>query len=239
MASEAGKSIAKHPIVSHDEWIKARTAFLTKEKEFSRLRDELSRKRRELPWELVEKKYVFDGPKGKEALAELFENRSQLIVYHFMFNPASEEGCKHCSFWADNFNDIVVHLNHRDASFVAISRAALAKIEAFKKRMGWSFKWLSSSQNDFNYDYQASFTPEMIQSGKVFYNYANQKMDMSDREGVSVFQKDASGAIFHTYSTYARGIDMLNTAYHYLDLTPKGRDEGDSPQSWVRFHDRY
>src|ERR1700731_471392 len=227
MASEAGKSVAKHPIVSHDEWIKARTAFLTKEKEFSRIRDELSRKRRELPWELVEKKYVFDGPKGKETLAELFENRSQLIVYHFMFNPASEEGCKHCSFWADNFNDIVVHLNHRDASFVAISRAALAKIEAFKKRMGWSFKWLSSSQNDFNYDYQASFTPQAIQSGTVFYNYAKQKMNMSDREGVSVFQKELSDTIFHTYSTYARGIDMQNTASHYLDLTPKGRDEGD------------
>jgi len=172
-------------------------------------------------------------------LAELFENKSQLVVYHFMFNPVSDEGCKHCSFWADNFNGIVVHLNHRDVTIVAISRAPLAKIEPFKKRMGWGFKWLSSSQNDFNYDYQASFTPEAIQSGTVFYNYAKQKMDMPDREGVSVFYKDASGAIFHTYSAYARGIDMLNTAYHYLDLLPKGRDEGDSPQSWVRFHDRY
>jgi predicted dithiol-disulfide oxidoreductase (DUF899 family) len=239
MGNEAGRGINKHSVVSHDEWIKARTAFLKKEKEFTGLRDKLSRQRRELPWELVEKKYVFDGPSGKQPLSELFENRSQLIVYHFMFNPASEEGCKHCSFWADNFNDIVVHLNHRDATFVAISRAALAKIEAFKKRMGWSFKWLSSSQNDFNYDYQASFAPEATASGTVFYNYANQKMNMSDREGVSIFHKDASGAVFHTYSAYARGIDMLNTAYHYLDLTPKGRDEGDSPQSWVRFHDRY
>jgi len=239
MASEAGKSVSKHPVVAHEEWIKARTEFLKKEKEFTRLRDELSRQRRELPWELVEKTYVFDGPKGKESLAELFENRSQLIVYHFMFNPASEEGCKHCSFWADNFNDIVVHLNHRDATFVAISRAPLAKIEAFKKRMGWTFKWLSSAQNDFNYDYQASFSPEMISSGNVFYNYAKVKMNMSDREGSSVFRKDPGGAIFHTYSTYARGIDMLNTAYHFLDLTPKGRDEGDSPQSWVQFHDCY
>ena len=239
MASEAGQSITKHAVVSHDGWIEARTAFLKKEKEFTRLRDELSRRRRELPWEVVEKKYVFDGPSGKETLADIFENSSQLIVYHFMFNPASEEGCKHCSFWADNFNDIVVHLNHRDAAFVAISRAALATIEGFKKRMGWSFKWLSSSQNDFNYDYQASFTPEATASGTVFYNYANQKMNMADREGVSIFYKDASGAIFHTYSAYARGIDMLNTAYHYLDLTPKGRDEGDTPQSWVRFHDRY
>ena len=233
------KTTRKHPVVSNKQWLKARTALLAKEKQFTRLRDKLSRQRRELPWERVEKTYVFDGPGGKESLADLFENRSQLVVYHFMFNPASDEGCKHCSFWADNFNGIVVHLNHRDVTFVAISRAPLAKIEPFKKRMGWSFKWLSSSQNDFNYDYQASFTPEAIRSGTVFYNYAKQKMNMSDREGVSVFHKDASGAIFHTYSSYARGIDMLNTAYHYLDLVPKGRDEGDSPQSWVRFHDRY
>ncbi len=239
MENEAGQGIKSHSVVSHDEWIKARTAFLKKEKEFTSLRDELSRQRRDLPWEPVEKKYIFDGPSGKQSLSELFENRSQLIVYHFMFNPASDEGCKHCSFWADNFNGAVIHLNHRDATFVGISHAALAKIEAFQKRMGWSFKWLSSSQNDFNYDYQASFTPEATASGTVFYNYANQKMNMSDREGVSILHKDASGAIFHTYSAYARGIGMLNTAYHYLDLTPKGRDEGDSPQSWVRFHDRY
>ena len=239
MRDGGAKKGKQHAVVTNKQWLKARTVLLSKEKEFTRLRDKLSRQRRELPWERVEKKYVFDGPGGKESLGELFENRSQLVVYHFMFNPVSDEGCKHCSFWADNFNGIVVHLNHRDATFVAISRAPLAKIEPFKKRMGWSFKWLSSSQNDFNYDYQASFTPEAIRSGTVFYNYAKQKMNMSDREGVSVFHKDASGAIFHTYSTYARGIDMLNTAYHYLDLLPKGRDEGDSPQSWVRFHDRY
>lgn len=239
MRNDGSKTTRKHPVVSNKQWLKARTALLAKEKQFTRLRDKLSRQRRELPWERVEKKYVFDGPGGKESLADLFENRSQLVVYHFMFNPASDEGCKHCSFWADNFNGIVAHLNHRDVTFVAISRAPLAKIEQFKKRMGWHFKWLSSSQNDFNYDYQASFTPEAIRSGTVFYNYAKQKMNMSDREGVSVFHKDASGAIFHTYSAYARGIDMLNTAYHYLDLVPKGRDEGDSPQSWVRFHDRY
>jgi predicted dithiol-disulfide oxidoreductase (DUF899 family) len=239
MRDDGSKKSKQHPAVTNKEWLKARTALLAKEKEFTRLRDKLSRQRRDLPWERVEKNYVFDGPGGKKSLAELFENRSQLVVYHFMFNPASDEGCKHCSFWADNFNGIVVHLNHRDVTFVAISRAPLAKIEPFKKRMGWSFQWLSSSQNDFNYDYQASFTPNAIQRGTVFYNYAKQKMNMSDREGVSVFYKDASGAIFHTYSTYARGIDMLNTAYHYLDLVPKGRDEGDSPQSWVRFHDRY
>jgi predicted dithiol-disulfide oxidoreductase (DUF899 family) len=239
MRDDGSKKSRQHPVVTNKEWLKARTALLAKEKEFTHLRDKLSRQRRELPWERVEKKYIFDGPGEKESLAELFENRSQLIVYHFMFDPASDEGCKHCSFWADNFNGIVVHMNHRDVTFVAISRAPLAKIERFKKRMGWSFKWLSSSQNDFNYDYQASFTPDAIPSGTVFYNYAKQKMNMSDREGVSVFYKDASGAIFHTYSAYARGIEMLNTAYHYLDLVPKGRDEGDSPQSWVRFHDRY
>src|SRR6202166_1045564 len=193
MPGKRNKTKSKKPrVVTSKQWLKARTALLAKEKAFTRLRDKLSKQRRELPWERVEKEYIFDGPKGKESLAELFENRSQLVVYHFMFNPASEEGCKHCSFWADNFNPVVVHLSHRDATFVAISRAELAKIDAFKKRMGWSFKWLSSSQNDFNYDYQASFTPEAIQSGTVFYNYANQKMNMSDREGVSVFHKDAS-----------------------------------------------
>jgi len=233
------KKSKRHPVVTSKAWLKARTALLAKEKAFTRLRDKLSRQRRELPWERVEKKYVFDGPAGKQSLADLFENRSQLVVYHFMFNPASEEGCKHCSFWADNFNGIVVHLNHRDVTFVAISRAPLTKLEAFKRRMGWSFKWLSSAGTDFNHDYQASFTPEAIQSGAIFYNYAKQKMNMSDREGVSVFYRDDSGAIFHTYSAYARGIDMMNTAYHYLDLVPKGRDEGDNPQSWVRFHDRY
>jgi predicted dithiol-disulfide oxidoreductase (DUF899 family) len=238
MAGDSG-SVKEHPVVSREAWLKARSAFLAKEKEFTRLRDDLSRQRRELPWERVEKNYAFDGPGGEESLTDLFGNRSQLIVYHFMFNPASDEGCKHCSFWADNFNGVPAHLNHRDVSFVAISRAPLAKIDPFKKRMGWSFKWVSSARTDFNYDYQASFTPEAIESGTLFYNYTNQPGKMSDREGVSVFYKDAIGAIFHTYSAYARGIDMLNAAYHYIDLVPKGRDEGDSPQSWVQYHDRY
>ena len=239
MVKNAGSTVQQHSVVSHEEWLKKRTAFLAKEKEFTRLRDELSQQRRELPWERVEKNYVFDGPQGKQSLADLFENRSQLVVYHFMFNPESDQGCKHCSFWADNFNDVIIHLNHRDVTFVTISRAPLAKIEAFKKRMGWNFKWVSSGQNDFNYDYQASFRPEAIESGNVFYNYAKQDMKMTDREGVSVFYKDATGAIYHTYSAYARGIDMLNTAYHYLDLVPKGRDEPDFPQSWVQYHDKY
>jgi predicted dithiol-disulfide oxidoreductase (DUF899 family) len=239
MANESTFNLKQHPVVSHEEWLKARTAFLEKEKEFTRLRDDLSRGRRELPWERVEKEYVFDGPKGKESLTDLFENRSQLVVYHFMFNPEAHEGCPHCSFWADNFNSNVIHLNHRDVNFVAISRAPIGKIEAFKKRMGWSFKWLSSGQNDFNYDYMVSFRPEATESGTIFYNYRKLDMKIADREGVSIFYKDANSEIFHTYSTYARGIDLLNTAYNYLDLVPKGRDEVGFSQSWVRHHDKY
>jgi predicted dithiol-disulfide oxidoreductase (DUF899 family) len=240
MTNGDSNSIKNHPVVSHEEWLAARTAFLAKEKEFTRLRDELSRERRELPWERVDKQYVFDGPGGKETLAELFKNRSQLVVYHFMFPPDWEEGCLHCSFWADNFNGIGIHLNHRDMTFVAISRAPLTKIEPFKERMGWSFKWVSSFHSDFNYDYQASFTPEEVQAGAAFFNYRKTDPGLSDREGISVFYKDESGGIFHTYSCYARGIDMMNTAYHYLDLVPKGRgEEGHDPQYWVRHHDRY
>lgn len=239
MTQKSSSNLKQHTVVSHEEWLKARTAFLVKEKEFSRLRDDLSRQRRELPWERVEKSYVFEGPNGKESLGDLFENRSQLVVYHFMFNPEANEGCPHCSFWADNFNGNVIHLNHRDVTFVAISRAPVAKLETFKKRMGWNFKWLSAGQNDFNYDYMVSFRPEAIESGTVYYNYARLNMKMADREGVSVFYRDENGGIFHTYSTYARGIDLLNTAYNYLDLVPKGRDEAEFPQSWVRYHDRY
>ena len=230
-----------HPVVSHDEWLAARKAFLTKEKEFTHLRDELSRQRRELPWEKVEKPYVFDGPGGRQGLSDLFEERSQLIVYHFMFPPEWDEGCPHCSFWADNFNDVIVHLNQRDVTFVAISRAPLAKIEAFQKRMGWTFKWLSSGGGDFNYDLGASFRPEEIESGAPLFNFGTMKPGFTDREGVSVFYKDQNGDIFHTYSAYARGIDMFNTAYHYLDIAPKGRDEDGLKftQAWVRHHDRY
>ncbi|MGH2497843.1 MAG: DUF899 domain-containing protein [Ktedonobacteraceae bacterium] len=241
MTNDGNNGIKNHPVVSHEEWLAARTAFLAKEKEFTQLRDELSRQRRALPWEKVDRQYVFDGPGGKETLAELFENRSQLVVYHFMFPPDWEEGCLHCSFWADNFNGIDVHLNQREATFVAISRAPLTKIEPFKKRMGWSFKWVSSFQNDFNYDYQASFTPEEVHAGAAFYNYAIRDPGLTDREGISVFYKDENGAVFHTYSCYARGIDMMNAAYHYLDLVPRGRgEEGhEDPQYWVQHHDRY
>jgi predicted dithiol-disulfide oxidoreductase (DUF899 family) len=241
MASVGNSTVQDHPVISHDAWLAARTAFLAKEKEFTRLRDELSRQRRALPWEKVGKQYVFDGPRGKESLDDLFEKRSQLVVYHFMFDPDWDEGCKSCSFWADNFNDIVIHLNHRDVSFVAISRAPLAKIERFKKRMGWGFNWVSSFQNDFNGDYQVSFTPQQMASGAVVYNYAKTDMNMADREGASVFSRDESGTVFHTYSCYARGIDMMNTAYQYLDIVPKGRDEDhlDFTQAWVQYHDRY
>jgi len=230
-----------HRVVSRDEWLAARRAFLTKEKEFTRLRDDLSRQRRELPWERVEKNDLLDGPAGPVSLSDLFEDRSQLVVYHFMFPPEWEAGCPHCSFWADNFNEIIVHLNQRDVTFVAVSRAPSAKIEAFKKRMGWTFKWLSSGDGDFNYDFWASFRPEEVASGEPLYNFGTLKPGHTDREGVSVFYKDENGDIFHTYSAHARGIDMFNTAYHYLDIVPKGRDEErlSFTQAWVRHHDRY
>jgi predicted dithiol-disulfide oxidoreductase (DUF899 family) len=229
----------QHKVVSPKDWIAARKALLVKEKEFTRLGDQLNQKRRDLPWEAVTKKYVFEGPDGKQTLPELFDGRSQLIVYHFMFGPDWDAGCKHCSFWADNFNDIIVHLNHRDVTMLAVSRAPYNKLAAYKRRMGWNFKWVSSGETDFNFDYHVSFTPEKEVKKKAFYNYKNQDPDSSDREGVSVFYKDPKGNIFHTYSTYARGIDMVNTAYHYLDLVPKDRDEGDEGPSWLRRHDEY
>jgi len=225
-------------IVSQDEWLEARKHLLTQEKEFTRLRDRLSQQRRELPWVKVEKHYVFAGPRGKETLTDLFEGRSQLVVYHFMFAPDWEEGCGSCWFWADGFNGIGVHVNHRDVTLVAISRAPIEKLEAFKRRMGWNFKWLSSGNNDFNYDYQVSFTPEALEN-EVEYNYGKQKTDTSDLPGVSVFYRDREGNIFHTYSAYSRGIDILNPAYNYLDLVPKGRDEAELewPMAWLRYHD--
>jgi predicted dithiol-disulfide oxidoreductase (DUF899 family) len=238
----------KHKVVSPNDWMEARKQLLAQEKEFTRLRDQLSRQRQELPWVKVEKDYVFDGPAGKTTLAELFEGRSQLVVYHFMFAPDWEEGCPSCSFWADNFNAIAIHLNHRDVTMIAISRAPSEKLEAFRRRMGWNFKWFSSGNNEFNYDYHVSFTPEELK-GEVEYNYAKRVQSYwtgsdegsSDLPGVSVFYKDEEGNIYHTYSTYTRGIDTLNTAYNYLDLVPKGRDEAelDWPMAWLRYHDKY
>src|SRR5216117_1677659 len=237
MTNDGSNSIKAHPVVSHEEWLSARTAFLVKEKEFTRLRDELSRQRRELPWEKVDKQYIFDGPHGKETLADLFENRSQLVIYHFMFSPEWDEGCPHCSHWADNFNGIIVHLNQRDVTMIAVSRAPYSKLTKYEKRMGWDFKWVSSYDTDFNFDYHVSFRPEELDRKEAFYNYNLQDSNSSEREGVSVFYKDPAGRVFHTYSAYARGIDMLNVAYHYLDLVPKGRDEGGQGLYWVRRHD--
>jgi predicted dithiol-disulfide oxidoreductase (DUF899 family) len=232
--------MTNHQVVSPEQWLEARKQLLAKEKEFTRLRDQLSRARRDLPWERVTKDYLFDGPAGQETLAQLFEGRSQLVVYHFMFAPDWETGCKSCSFWADNFNGIVPHLNQRDVTFVAIARASLPKLQAFAKRLGWSFKWLSSSGNSFNYDYNVSFAPEALAAGGTTYNYAANEMTLSDLPGISVFFKEADGEVFHTYSCYARGLDMMNTAYHYLDLVPKGRDEeGPHKMAWVRLHDDY
>ena len=231
----------RNRIVSHQDWLEARIELLAAEKEFTHQRDALTRRRMAMPWERVEKPYRFDGPNGALSLAELFDGRSQLIVYHFMFGPDWSAPCKSCSFWADNFNGIVIHLNHRDVTFTAVSRAPLAKIDAYKKRMGWSFPWVSSQASDFNFDYQASFTPQQIADGKAYYNYTVQTKSISDDVGISVFCRNEAGEVFHTYSCYSRGVDMLNGAYHYLDLVPKGRDEDgfDFPMAWVRRHDQY
>jgi predicted dithiol-disulfide oxidoreductase (DUF899 family) len=233
--------IPEHEIVSREEWVAARKDLLKKEKEFTRLRDQLSAERRELPWVKVEKNYVFDGPKGRETLADLFDGRSQLIVYHFMFGPGWEEGCPSCSFLSDHIDGALVHLNARDATLVVVSRAPLPKIEAFKRRMGWRFKWVSSYGNDFNKDYHVSFTKEEMANDKVYYNYEKQAFPSEEGPGISVFYKDERGEVFHTYSSYARGLDMLVGAYNYLDLVPKGRDEDALAftMAWVRHHDRY
>jgi predicted dithiol-disulfide oxidoreductase (DUF899 family) len=221
-----------HAVVSAEEWRQASLRLREKEKELTRLRDELSRERRELPWERIDKRYVFAGPNGRQTLADLFEGRSQLVVYHFMFPPEWENGCKSCSWWADNFERNVIHLAHRDVTLVAVSHAPPAKLEAFKRRMDWTFKWVSGGDGEFSCDFHASSRPEATASGEVIYNFV---------PAISVFYRDADGAIYHTYSCYARGIEMLNAGYHYLDLVPKGRDEDglSYPMAWVRHRDRY
>jgi len=230
-----------HQVVSREEWVESRRRFLAKEKEFTRLRDELSKERRQLPWERVEKRYVFEGPGGNLTLSDLFAGKSQLVVYHFMFAPDSDTGCRGCSFWADNYNGIIPHLEQRDVSFAAISRAPLSKLQAFAARMGWSFKWVSGANTDFNYDYQASFREEDLERESAIYNYERLRDRMADKPGFSVFYKDEKGTIFHTYSTYARGIDPMNVTFQLLDLVPKGRDEAalPHPMSWVKLHDQY
>jgi predicted dithiol-disulfide oxidoreductase (DUF899 family) len=232
--------MTEHRIVSHENWIDARRRFLAKEKEFTRLRAELSRERRELPWERIEKEYVFEGESGRRSLAELFDGRSQLIVYHFMYEPDWEIGCRGCSFWADNFNGIVAHLNHRDVSLVAASRAPLPKLQAQARRFGWTFEWVSCVGDDFNRDFNVWFSPELVARGDADYNYGSEKTTMQSKPGISAFYQD-DGQVFHTYSTYARGLDMLNTAYHYLDIAPKGRDEAglSFPMAWVKHRIAY
>ena len=230
-----------HKIVTREEWIEARKALLAHEKELTRGRDRLAEERRALPWVKVEKPYLFESAEGDKTLSDLFKGRPQLVVQHFMFAPEWSEGCKSCSFWADNFNGITVHLRHRDVTLIAVSRAPLAKLEAYRKRMGWSFKLVSSAGNDFNRDYYVSHTPEELAKKDGYYNYTRQPPYASEAPGISVFYRDDAGAVFHTYSCYARGLDMLNGAYHLLDLVPKGRDEAGLPSNsaWLRRHDEY
>jgi predicted dithiol-disulfide oxidoreductase (DUF899 family) len=229
-----------HDVVSREEWIEARKAHMAHEKEFTRARDRLAEQRRALPWVKVDKDYVFDGANGRVRLADLFKGRPQLVVQHVMFAPDWNEACKSCSFWADGFERIIPHLAARDTTMVAISRAPLEKLDTFKRRMGWTFDWLSSSGNDFNYDFGVSFTPERIEAGGN-YNFGTTAFGGEEAPGISVFYRDEVGNIFHTYSCYARGLDMMNAAYHYLDLTPLGRHEEGLPypMDWVRLRDQY
>jgi predicted dithiol-disulfide oxidoreductase (DUF899 family) len=244
-------SVAAHTVVSHDQWVAARKKHLAKEKEFTHLRDQLSRERRELPWELVDKEYTFEGERGRLSLHDMFEGRYQLVIYHAMFNPdtagpnttwTADAACFSCSWWMDNFNGIAVHLNHRDITMAAVSRARYPAIAAYKNRMGWSFPWYSSAGSDFNFDYHVSFTPGEMAAGRAEYNYqvtSGIVSRMSEGPGISVFCKDGD-KIYHTYSAYARGLDMLNVAYHYMDLVPQGRGEGPGGQAeWLRRHDEY
>ena len=241
MERETETKQMNHPeIVSEAEWLVARKDLLAREKEFTRQRDALSAARRQLPMVKIDKEYVFDGPDGKETLADLFDGGSQLIVYHFMFGPGWEEGCKSCSYLADHFDGANWHLPHRDVTFAVISRAPLSEFEPYKKRMGWRFKWVSSHSNDFNFDYHVSFTKDDEAKGKVYYNYGMGEFISDELPGLSVFYKDANGDIFHSYSTYARGLDILVGTYNFLDLVPKGRGENpESTMDWVRRHDRY
>ena len=230
-----------HRIVSEEEWLAARKALLAKEKEFTRLRDRLSAERRELPWVRVEKAYVFQDTGGPVSLSELFGGRSQLIIYHFMFGPDWEDPCPSCSYISDSFNGTDAHMQARDIAFAAVSRAPVERLQAFAKRMGWTFRWVSSEGTDFNRDYHVSFTQEELDGGKVYYNYGPTGFPATEAPGISVFAKDDAGAIFHTYSAYARGLDLLIGTYNYIDLTPKGRDEDTLPWSmaWIRYHDSY
>ena len=230
-----------HMTATRAKWLEARLDLLAAEKDLTRRSDEVARLRRQLPWVRVEKNYVFEGPDGPVALADLFDGRSQLIVQQFMLAPGWEQGCKSCSYMADHTDGMNVHLAHRDTTMVAISRAPLAEIERFRRRMGWQFKWVSSFGTDFNYDFGVSFTPEQRATGKIDYNFGNWPLVGEEWPGVSVFAKDETGNVFHTYSTYGRGVEVMMGTYRMLDLTPKGRDETgeNAGMGWVRYHDRY
>jgi predicted dithiol-disulfide oxidoreductase (DUF899 family) len=241
MTAVAETSSRKHPIVSRDAWVAERKALLAREKELTQLRDEIARRRRALPWVRIDKTYVFETQEGRRRLDELFDGRSQLLVQHFMLGPGWEEGCPSCSYMADHSDGMNVHLAHRDVTLVAVSRAPLAEIERFRRRMGWQFKWVSSHGSDFNYDFGVSFTPEQVAKGKVGYNYGTSPHVNDELPGISVFARDEAGDVFHTYSTYARGVEVMMGTYNMLDLTSKGRDERDvaHKMEWVCHHDRY
>jgi predicted dithiol-disulfide oxidoreductase (DUF899 family) len=231
-----------HLTVSREQWLEARRDLLAAEKDLTRRSDQVAQLRRQLPWVRIDKPYVFDGPSGPVALAELFEGRRQLLVQHFMLAPGREQGCPSCSYMADHTDGMTVHLAHRDVTFVAVSRAPFAEIERFRRRMEWRFRWVSSYGTDFNYDFDVSFTPEEVASGKIHYNYGHWPLVGEEWPGVSVFCKDDAGQVFHTYSTYGRGVEVMMGAYRMLDLTPKGRGERDDTiykMEWARHHDRY
>ena len=230
-----------HRVVTREQWVAERKALLAREKELTHLRDQIAGERRELPWVRIDKPYVFDTPEGRRTLAELFDGRRQLLVQHFMFAPGWEQGCPSCSFMADHNDGMTVHLAHRDVTLVAVSRAPLDDIERFRRRMGWQFKWVSSHGSDFNYDFGVSFTPEQVAKGAINYNYGRWPHAYDEWPGVSVFFKNDAGEVFHTYSTYGRGVEVMMGTYAMLDLTPKGRDERDVEykMEWIRHHDRY
>jgi predicted dithiol-disulfide oxidoreductase (DUF899 family) len=231
--------VHNHKVVDPEQYLVARKDLLRKEKELTHLRDEINRQRLELPWEKIEKQYVFDGPGGKQTLQDLFQGHSQLIIYHFMMGPGWKEGCVGCSFHADHMDGAIQHLEQHDVSFVVVSRAPLAEIQDFQQRMGWKFKWLSSNGSDFNYDFHVSFAPN---SSKVYYNFEEQDFKIEELSGISAFYHEPGGEVVHTYSNYARGGDIFLGTYHYLDISPKGRNEhgpNHSLADWVRHHDRY
>jgi len=241
MATASTPATAGHRVVSRQEWLRERIALLADEKEFTRRRDALASKVRDLPWVKVDKAYTFDAPTGTKSLADIFGDKSQLIVYHFMFDPTWSQGCKSCSFVADHYNPLVIHLAHRDISLVTVSKAPIEKLELFRKRLGWSFPWVSAAHTDFGRDFGVSFTDQELADGKSAYNFTGKAHSIRELPGLSVFYKDPRGDVYHTYSTFARGLEDFLTAYRYMDIAPKGRDESESDggMGWLRHHDRY